>query len=86
MGISLAALHVAVIGFIWLNIATIAAVSAYRTFGKWTLLYTLFSYYWTQQVLSNTMSVVTAGIIGRWSVFGECTRNLSIVLKVSLPI
>lgn len=83
MGLVLAALQVCGIGCIWLLIAACACVNAYKTYGKWTILYFVFSYYWTQQVLTSVVSVATAGNIGRWFVMGESCPDLNTGLKVS---
>ena len=84
MGLVLAALQVCGIGFLWVLIAAIACVNAYKTYGPWTLLYFIFSFYWIQQVLSNVVSVATAGKIGRWFVLGESTPDLNTGLQVSV--
>ena len=84
MGLFLAALIFAAVGFIWLVIAVTAAVSAHKLYGNWTVLVSVFSYYWTHQVLTNCLTVATAGIIGRWFVIGEKTPTFTTGLKVSL--
>ena len=84
MGLILAALQVCGIGCLWILIAAIACINAYKKFSPWTLLYFVFSYYWTQQVLSNVVSVATAGNIGRWFVMGESVPDLNSGLRVSL--
>lgn len=84
MGLFVGALLVAAIGFIPLIIIAMAGVEARKAHGGWTLIYTIFSFYWTNQVLSNIMSVATAGIIGRWLVIGEKTPGFSEGIKVSI--
>ena len=44
----------------------------------------MFSYYWASQVITNVMSVATAGVIGRWVVLGEETPTFSTGVKVSV--
>ncbi len=83
MGLFLAALCVSAIGFLWLLLALCGDVHAYKTWGWYTLLYSLFSYYWVLQVMTNVVGVVTAGIIGRWFVMGECTPRFTAGLRVS---
>lgn len=86
MGLILAALQVCGIGCLWVLIASIACVYAYKTYGSWSLLYFIVSFYWTQQVLSNMVSVATAGNIGRWFVMGESSPDMNTGLRVSLFI
>lgn len=82
MGLFLAGLLAAACSFAWLIISITAAINAHKRWGWWTTAYIIFSYYWTHQVLTNVVSVTTAGIIGRWFVLGECTRNFTTGLKV----
>ncbi len=82
MGLILAALQVCGIGFLWVLIVAIACVNAYKMYNSWTILFFIFSFYWTQQVLSNVVSVATAGNIGRWFVMGESTPDLNSGLRV----
>ncbi|KAL7535905.1 hypothetical protein ACHAWF_005309 [Thalassiosira exigua] len=74
MGLFVSSLLIAGIGLGWFIVATIAGISAHRKYGWWTILYSLFSYYWTLQVLVNIASVATAGVVGRWIVAGQDTR------------
>lgn len=84
MGLIIAAFAIAGVAFIWLTVAVIGGVHAHRAFGNWALVYSIFSYYWTHQVFTNIVSVVTAGIIGRWFVIGEETPTFSTGLKEML--
>lgn len=84
MGLLLAVLSVAGVGFCYLIIAITSGTFAYKSHGNWTLVYSIFSYYWTHQVLTNVLSVTTAGIIGRWFVIGECTPTFTDGLKEML--
>ncbi|KAL7554219.1 hypothetical protein ACHAWF_018006 [Thalassiosira exigua] len=60
-------------GYVWAVVALVAAASGHRVVGNWALVYSLFSYYWTQQVLTNFVAAMTAGVVGRWCVAGEHT-------------
>jgi len=84
MGLFVAALGVAAIGFVWLIITVTAGVSTHRMYGNWTIVYVIFSYHWTHQVLTNVLSVATAGIIGRWFVIGDETPTFTTGLKEML--
>ena len=82
MGLFLVGLCVSGVGFVWLSIHVCACTIAHKTFGNWTLVFTIFSYYWVTQVLSNVVSVATTGIIGRWFLIGEKTGTLNTGAKV----
>ena len=84
MGLFVGALVVAIIGFVPLFICVVAGINGHRVYGNWTVLYSMFSYYWASQVITNVMSVATAGVIGRWVVLGEETPTFSTGVKVSV--
>jgi len=75
IGLILAALKVC--GFFWVLIVTIVCGNAYKMYNLWTLLFFVFLFYLIQKVLSNVVSVATAGNIGRWFVMGESTLDLN---------
>lgn len=81
MGLFLAALLTVVVGYVWMGILAIASVGAHKYYGNWTVAVSIFSYYWTHQVLTNVLAVATAGTIGRWFVIGEKTPSFTRGLK-----
>ena len=86
IGLFLVALCVSGVGFVWLSIHVCACTVAHASFGNWSLVFTIFSYYWVLQVLSNVVSVATTGIIGRWFLIGEKTASLNTGTKVRVSI
>jgi len=66
LGIALLAYLFLAIAFCWTLLWSASAASAVASLGQGALFLFFLSYYWTQQVLQNTVHVTTAGIVGTW--------------------
>jgi hypothetical protein len=52
------------LAFGWSLVWSTAAGGMYQSYGSGILFLFLVSFYWTHQVLQNTITVTTAGVIG----------------------
>jgi len=65
-GLLVAALCSLILALVWSLWWSVAAGGALADSGEFTLFLTLVSYFWTHQVLQNTLVCITAGVIGTW--------------------
>lgn len=66
LGVAAVAYVFLFLGFGWAIWWSIVAGNMMGNYGSGVAFLFLLSYYWTQQVLSNTVHVTTAGVIGTW--------------------
>mmetsp|Transcript_61449 Transcript_61449/g.73004 ORF Transcript_61449/g.73004 Transcript_61449/m.73004 type:complete len:500 (-) Transcript_61449:263-1762(-) len=66
MGLSFCAYFFIFVAFAWSVLWTLAASGTMSALGQGSLFLFLVSYYWTHQVIQNTVHVTTAGTIGTW--------------------
>ena len=66
LGLLVIATLVLAVAFGWSIVWSVATGGMYNTYGTGILFLFLVSFYWTHQVLQNTMTVTTAGVIGTW--------------------
>jgi hypothetical protein len=66
MGLAGVAYFFLFLAFGWSVWWSVAAGGAMANFGTFALFLFLVSYYWTHQVLQNTVHVTSAGVIGTW--------------------
>ncbi len=66
LGVAVVAYFFLLLGFGWAIWWSIVAGDMMANYGNGVAFLFLLSYYWTQQVLSNTVHVTTAGVIGTW--------------------
>lgn len=66
MGLMLVAYIFLAIGIMWTMWWSVAANGMINAYGSMVMFLFLLSYYWTHQVLQNTVHVTTAGVVGTW--------------------
>ncbi|KAL7530106.1 hypothetical protein ACHAXR_003310 [Thalassiosira sp. AJA248-18] len=66
IGLFLVAFFFQLVGIAWTIVWLISATWAKDDVGLWILSIYFLSYLWVEQVLKNSMHVVTAGIVGEW--------------------
>jgi hypothetical protein len=66
LGVSVVAYFFLFLGFGWAIWWSIVAGDMMANYGSGVAFLFFLSYYWTQQVLSNTVHVTTSGVIGTW--------------------
>ena len=66
LGLLVMAIFVLAVAFGWSIVWSTASGGMYQSYGTGILFLFLVSFYWTHQVLQNTMHVTTAGVIGTW--------------------
>lgn len=84
MGLAVVAYFFLFVAFGWSIWWSVAAGGAMNGVGSGIVFLFLVSYYWTHQVIQNTVHVTTAGVIGTWwFVPDECSSCCSSALKDS---
>jgi hypothetical protein len=66
LGLGVVAFIFLVLGFVWAVWWSIVAGTMMENYGSFVVFLFFLSYYWTQQVLSNTVHVTSAGVVGTW--------------------
>ena len=66
MGLMLIAYATLIVAFVWSAIWIIGLGDALSTSNGGILFFLFLSYYWVHQVLTNTLTVTTAGTVGTW--------------------